>query len=675
MKIKKITLSNFRQFYGDQDIEISDDPEKNVTLIHAQNGVGKTTILNSVLWTFYNQPTKKFLEPEKIINFASYKEGNRTASVGIEFSHEGTDYLAQRFHRQDRGYPEQVFKVHKIINGDYQELRTPDPFVQSVMPQAMAPYFFFDGEHAETFSATHNHKEVAKAIRNILGCNIAELAIEDLTSCAKKLVKEIADIPDASDLKQAEQELSRLETNAQQLDQKIEVLQERRTTFQETVDELSRQLASLQIVAAKQQTRAAKEKSLADVRRRIADAQVSIVSWAGRPDTLRLVAEKLSGSSLDFIDEETLKGRIPSPYNETFVKGLLQAHSCICGRHLPEGSDEFKAVAKLLESAGNALVLNRVVKARSKCEELRKDKESSVRYLRKLQEEIGRLRQDEQDLEQEIAAISKEIASIDASEVKEKEEARRKAQNEIRAITEAIGAALHQKRNADSDFAEAKRRYQKLSGENNRARPLKVRQELAEAAAGFLSSELKGHENSARIQIQSEVSRIIKETARRDYKFRLSQNDYRMELLFEDGSMVPRSTGESQLLSLAFIAALVRYAKMRSNANGRILIPGIVAPLILDSPFGQLDDVYREATARFVPLLAEQVVVLVSRSQGDENVLGAMRAKVGAEYVLTAENTAPRGEKREEVIAINGRTYPLTSYECAVDKTRVQQVK
>ena len=673
MKLKNIKLVNFRQFYGEQDIIISDDPDKNVTLVHAQNGVGKTTILNSVLWTFYNQTTKKFLEPEKIINFSSFKEGNRIASVGIEFSHEGNDYLAQRYHRQDRGCTEQVFKVHKIVNGDYQELRTPDPFVQSVMPQAMAPYFFFDGEHAETFSATHNHREVAKAIRNILGCNIAELAIEDLTFCAKKLVKEIADIPDANDLKQAEQELSRLETNAQQLDQKIELLEERRSTFQETVDELSRQLASLQIVAAKQQTRTAKEKSLVDVRRRIADAQASIVSWPGRPDTLRLVAGKLSGSSLDFIDEETLKGRIPSPYNETFVKGLLQAHSCICGRHLPEGSEEFKLVAKLLESAGNALVLNRVVKARSKCEELLKDKESSIRYLRKLQEEIGRLRQDEQDLEQEIAAISKEIASIDASEVKEKEDARRRARDEIRVVTEAIGAALHQKRAADSDLAEAKRRYQKLSGENTRARPLKVRLTLTEAAAEYLSNELKGHERSARQLIQSDVSKIIKETARRDYKYKL-YDDYRMELVYEDGSMVPRSTGESQLLSLAFIAALVRYAKTRSNADGRLLIPGIVAPLILDSPFGQLDDVYREATARFVPQLAEQVVVLVSRSQGDDNVLGAMRAKVGAEYVLTAENTTPRGEKREEVIAINGRTYPLTSYECAVDKTRVQQV-
>ena len=233
---------------------------------------------------------------------------------------------------------------------------------------------------------------------------------------------------------------------------------------------------------------------------------------------------------------------------------------------------------------------------------------------------------------------------------------------------------MHQKRNADSDLAEAKRRYQKLSGENTRARPLKVRLTLAEAAAAFLTNELKGHERSARQLIQSEVSKIIKETARRDYKYKLC-DDYRMELVYEDGSMVPRSAGESQLLSLSFIAALVRYAKMRSNANGRILIPGIVAPLILDSPFGQLDDVYREATARFVPQLAEQVVVMVSRSQGDENVLGALRAKVGAEYVLTAENTAPRGEKREEVIAINGRTYPLTSYECAVDKTRVQQVK
>ena len=40
MFLKKITLTNFRQFYGTQELLIAGDLEKNVTLIHAENGVG-----------------------------------------------------------------------------------------------------------------------------------------------------------------------------------------------------------------------------------------------------------------------------------------------------------------------------------------------------------------------------------------------------------------------------------------------------------------------------------------------------------------------------------------------------------------------------------------------------------------------------------------------------------
>ena len=43
MQIKSIHLKDFRQFYGEQKIEFATDADKNVTLIHAENGVGKTT--------------------------------------------------------------------------------------------------------------------------------------------------------------------------------------------------------------------------------------------------------------------------------------------------------------------------------------------------------------------------------------------------------------------------------------------------------------------------------------------------------------------------------------------------------------------------------------------------------------------------------------------------------
>jgi DNA sulfur modification protein DndD len=51
--LERITLKDFRCFYGEQSIELSTDPARNVTLIHSENGVGKTTLLNALLWCFY----------------------------------------------------------------------------------------------------------------------------------------------------------------------------------------------------------------------------------------------------------------------------------------------------------------------------------------------------------------------------------------------------------------------------------------------------------------------------------------------------------------------------------------------------------------------------------------------------------------------------------------------
>ena len=47
MILEKMILENFRVFEGTQEIVFSNDPIKNVTIIHAENGFGKTTLLKA----------------------------------------------------------------------------------------------------------------------------------------------------------------------------------------------------------------------------------------------------------------------------------------------------------------------------------------------------------------------------------------------------------------------------------------------------------------------------------------------------------------------------------------------------------------------------------------------------------------------------------------------------
>ena len=148
-----------------------------------------------------------------------------------------------------------------------------------------------------------------------------------------------------------------------------------------------------------------------------------------------------------------------------------------------------------------------------------------------------------------------------------------------------------------------------------------------------------------------------------------------MELLYPEGNAVPRSGGENQLMSLAFTSALIEYSRLRAGASGEILSPGTVAPLVLDSPFGQLDAQYREATASFVPRMASQVVLLVSSSQGDKTVMDALEPHIGAEYVLVSENRGDRGAKPDDSIVVQGREWRASLYNQDRTMTRIEKVR
>ena len=48
MKIKSLELTNFKQFYGNQIVDISTSSDKNVTVFRGVNGTGKTSLFTAI---------------------------------------------------------------------------------------------------------------------------------------------------------------------------------------------------------------------------------------------------------------------------------------------------------------------------------------------------------------------------------------------------------------------------------------------------------------------------------------------------------------------------------------------------------------------------------------------------------------------------------------------------
>jgi len=125
--------------------------------------------------------------------------------------------------------------------------------------------------------------------------------------------------------------------------------------------------------------------------------------------------------------------------------------------------------------------------------------------------------------------------------------------------------------------------------------------------------------------------------------------------------LVAASTGENQVLSLSFIGAIIDRVKdwSRKDRQSQWLMPpdGGNYPMVMDSPFGSLDEIYRRQVARSLPTLANQLVVLVSKTQWRGEVAEEMADYIGRQYVLVY-NT-PKPDIEADGIELSGGRYPL----------------
>jgi DNA sulfur modification protein DndD len=677
MILNSLDLHNFRQFYGTQGIQLAPPGDRNVTLIHAENGVGKTTLLNAVLWALFEDTTKGFEQKQSILNFEAQREGASKASVTLVFTHEGSDYSVTRErHTTSSGHSSTSFRVQRIEpNGSYGPLLpNPASFINTVIPRAMAPYFFFDGERAESFAAETSHKEVAAAIRDILGCTLIETAIGDLKLVYRDFNREIGTLPGQDRLHELEERVERAEDERDRHLDEITRLTSEIDATSTQLDEVRAKLRDAQAAAALENERRAYEAQLIQTQADIADAETDVLRWIASKG-IAAVARSLVNDSLSFIDEESLRGRIPSPYNQEFVQGILTAQRCVCGRAVSPGSEEWHAVHELLRDAASAEVLGRIVRARARSEVLREARDDAGRTLELAERRVTDLRSRQRELEIRIAEVGKKLETLPVAEIQARERARRELDSRLDELKRHKARYERDVEHTEALLKDLNQQVKELAAQNRHARRLVTRRDLAERASQALQGILERYEKEARQKVQQEINTILDRTAKRHYRMDIDSS-FRLRLLLADGTLAPKSQGENQLTGLAFIAALVQFARERAEqATPHVLvIPATVAPLVLDSPFGQLDEAYRAATAEFVPLMAPQVVLLVSSSQIKGPVIEAVKPRVGAEYVLIAENRGPQGGKRSDIFDTGSRRIPTVLFGKPRNLTRIERV-
>ncbi len=671
MILEEIRLNDFRCFFGETFIRFSEDPDRNVTIIYAENGVGKTTLLNALLWCFYGETTARFEKREDILNYDAKKAGRTVASVEVLFEHNDSRYIAKRFANTVSSSGRE-FLVARIDDGSQITLDSPDTFINTVIPRDMASHFLFDGEHAEVFLGENNRGSIKSAVRDILGCSLIETAIEDLQAVSNQFRKQIPSTAATKRIEDLNNKIDVLTTQIETAKTSVKELERKREQTDQQIKDIDAKLRNTAAAKELQTSRDRLNGQLARAQKRQKEFGDEVYKWLGENGRF-IVSKRITEETFSFLDEKQHRGRIPSPYNEEFVKDVLEAEECICGAVLAPGSPESKKVASLLEKAANQVMRDRVSKVRGRLTSLKAERAKAPGRLTNAKRRLSDANDEFATAEAQLAEISEKLKGINFDDIAERERRRGELRDEVREIDRKIGSlgtnissAEREKTRIDHDITE-------LAKQDKQTAIYARRRNLCETIKGKLEVQLVNEEDQARKVLRAGIRRILEATTRKVLKLRMT-DDYVISLVNADGAALPKSSGENQLLGLAFTAALVEFAKVRQNAQDYRLLPGTVAPLVLDSPFGQLDEAYRATTAEFIPKMARQVVLLVSRSQGSEDVLNAVKDHLGAEYLLVRQNTEPRGERKQESRFFKGEEYKTAFFDAEYDGTEIVEI-
>ena len=681
MRLLQLCMGNFRQFHGTTP-KMNLEPvsrDRNVVLFHGVNGSGKTAILNAFTWVLYGEYPSG--AEDRIVNKRATREasGHRVrAWVEVLFQHGHHTYEIRRtvvaeFDPISKQWGEDGRGEVTIMSNDKrssqgwkrEDGKRVDEIVGRILPGDLYGYFFFDGERIERIVQNRQTERVqlGKATKTLLGVEVLSRAEYHLDIVGKRFEKQLREMGDP----ETKSVLEKKKRLADELDKcRAERVEQERNTevFEQQIGDIDGELLRIASTGAMQERRnelARDEVSVRRALRRCDEQLAAVVSRSGYTVFMGYAIRVFRSVSAELRE----RGQLPSGIKRQFVEDLLGQRICICGRSL--GKDAPKAREKVRawrERAGPADVEKRLFEVGAEAKEIEEIGASVYEQVESIQQERIVQRERMSGIERELEGIGKSLRGSREVDVAALEGKRTALKELCDGAQRALGRIDDEKAGLRNKIRAADKAVQKR---NVLAREHRLLQEQIRAAREASVHIVKARQRldvALRQKVLHRLRALFATMTVTPYVPVLSK-DWALKLVETAGGTEERvapSSGENQVLSLAFIASIVGQIRdelaREENAHLYLGAPERAEyPMVMDSPFGTLDQHHRRQVAQRLPEIVDQIILLVTKTQWHGEVEKGMGDRIAREYVLsyytTRENIEP------EVMMLDRDRYEL----------------
>jgi len=350
----QIKVENFKRFKGEHTLPLTGDGP--ITVIAAENGVGKTTILDAFYLALHGEKGMKQRKQDPVFSFNTWLKNaysstadwaNGFGKIGVRLemdTSEGEVAIERQFWLEETS-EDVTEETHLYIDGELlrleegeQRLPTIRSWIEALFPSAITQRFLIDGEQLGTLDVKHLGLHMKEGLDDVLGQGTLHRLQYHLNGVKRKTIATLAPADERESLERLMEERDQRQEDMVAYTKEIEDLkieledldtarQELRTQLEMSSDEAGSALGRLRIRFAESNS------SLANTRKEAMEWMVNDAPFLLQANLLNLgtlghneAVETLRNSTLQeqviSILETTLKNVKPKLDNE--IKHRIQ---------------------------------------------------------------------------------------------------------------------------------------------------------------------------------------------------------------------------------------------------------------------------------------------------------------------------------------------------------------
>lgn len=638
MKFVHLRLKNFMRYIGENMIEFSREPEKNVTVVLGDNTVGKTTLAQAFRWVLYGELiTTQYDDSKKVCILNNEVLGEmgtndyRDVEVELKLENEGSSgvlytYKIIRKAGFVRKYP-QLVAVQKegslklYVTDSTTGVTTPydnqdkvNEIISELLPKSLSSYFLFDGERWNDDKKTKT--DIKDSIYTLVGISPVRAMKEHLGDGRNNVIKYLkSKITGSGDeYIHLTNEIKRLESNIENEEKNLFDAQANADNFQKRVDEIESVLRANPNVEQEQKECERLEKEIKANENYMKTFYLDVVSLFSSAHSY--FAAPLVDQILDILNEagDLDSSDVPGVIDKT-IYYILENKECICGHKIVPNSYEEQTLRNLLKVVPPAKIGTEIgqlkdtlVRWNSEGENLKLNIEEKAKLY---QSEGDKKDENEEELERKQKKIDRKINF--ASE-RTKMEGYKKSVRQEQEKARRASMNINDYKQKISDLEKERDTLAEKDAKNAR---LKLYIAYAERLYKSASDIYYSKENTLVESLNEIIERNFSDMFNEKEKVARLGDDYVLRLFYKkvstnDGydnmEASGLSEGEKIARNFAFIVSILEFANKMKEEGDEVAQS---LPLVLDGPFSKLSSINTAKVAKVLPAVSEQIIIFM----------------------------------------------------------------